>query len=244
MDRMIFLSMTGAKALMQRQDALAHNLANASTDGFRADLTAFRSVPVRQDGTATTRVANLEATAGFDAASGPMRQTGRPLDVAVRGQGWFVVQASDGSEGYTRAGSFEVAADGTLMTPRGLPVLGDGGPIVLPPNATPLVGSDGTITATVAGQAPVQVGRLRLVDPPLQDMRKSADGLFRMADGAPAPDAPEARVAAGVLEGSNVNVVESMIGMIALSRQFEIQMRLMKTAESNDQRATQLLSLR
>ena len=153
MDRMIYLSMTGAKALMQRQEALAHNLANAETTGFRADLMAFRAVPARQDGTATTRVYAMEASAGFDPQAGPIRQTGRQLDLAVAGQGWIAVQGADGEEAYTRDGGLELSADGTLMTRRGQTVVGDGGPLVIPQNAEVLIGSDGTVTAKVGNQA-------------------------------------------------------------------------------------------
>lgn len=244
MDKLVYLSMAGAKALLDRQDTLSHNLANAATDGFRADLAAARAVPARAGDTATTRVYALEATAGFDPQSGPIRQTGRTLDVAVRGDGWFAVQTGDGGEAYTRAGSFELSADGTLTTRSGLPVLGDGGPIVLPPNSTPSIGVDGTVSARTGNQAPVAVGKLKLVNPPPESLAKGGDGLLRPADGNPLPDDPAVRVVEGALEGSNVNVVESMVGMIALSRQFEIQMRLLRTAEGNDQRALQLLALR
>jgi flagellar basal-body rod protein FlgF len=244
MDRMIYLSMSGAKALTQRQDALAHNLANAETAGFRADLMAFRAVPARQDGTATTRVWSLEASAGFDAQSGPLRQTGRALDVAVRGEGWFAVQTADGEEAYTRDGAFELSADGTLQTRNGLAVLGDGGPLTIPPNAEVSIGADGTVSAKMANQPPFEVGRLKLVNPPAASLRKGTDGLVRGADGEPASSDEAVRLAEGALEGSNVNVVESMIGMIALARQFEMQMRLLQTAETNEQKAAQLLSLK
>ena len=126
MDRMIYLSMTGAKALMERQDALSHNLANASTDGFRADLMTARAVPIREEGTATTRVLNVETSTGFDGKSGPIRQTGNPLDLAIRDNGWFAVQAADGSEAYTRDGGLVVDEQGNLRTRRGQTVLGDG----------------------------------------------------------------------------------------------------------------------
>lgn len=244
MDRMIYLSMSGAKALMQRQDALAHNLANASTDGFRADLMAFRAVPGRQDGTATTRVWALEASAGFDPQSGPIRETGRALDVAVRGEGWFAVQPADGGEAYTREGSLEIGADGTLQTHRGQLVLGDGGPLTIPPNAEVAIGGDGTVSARLAGQPPFEVGRLKLVNPPPAALGKGADGLLRSADGEPAASDPAVRIVAGAVEGSNVNVVEAMVGMIALARQFELQTRLMQTAETNEQKAAQLLTLK
>lgn len=242
MDRMIYLSMTGAKALMQRQEALGHNLANAGTDGFRADLMAFRAVPGRQDGAATTRVWTVEANAGFDARSGSLRETGRPLDVAVRGSGWFTVQTADGEEAYTRDGAFEVGADGSLQTRRGQLVLGDGGPLSIPPNAEVAIGGDGTVSARLAGQPPFEVGRLKLVDPPVTQLRKGPDGLMRSTSPEPLASEESVRVASGTLEGSNVNVVEAMVGMIALSRQFEMQMRMLQTAEGNEQRAAQLLS--
>ena len=227
---------------MQRQDALSNNLANANTSGFRADLLAFRSVPVRADGTATTRVYNLEATAGFNTQSGALTQTGRSLDIAVNGEGWIAIQALDGNEAYTRAGALEVSADGLLQTRNGLPVLSDGGPITVPANAEILMGIDGTVSAKVAGQAPSTVGRIKLVNPPPAELRKGNDGLVRSASGDPAPADETVRMSSGVLESSNVNVVESMVGMIALSRQFEMQMRLLQNAEQNAQRAAQLLT--
>lgn len=241
MDRMIYLAMSGARAMEERQNVLSHNLANAATDGFRADLAAFRAVPVRQEGSATTRVFALEATAGFDHASGPMRQTGRSLDAAIRGSGWFVVQSTLGDEAMTREGAFEVDADGTLVTHRGMPVLGDGGPITIPEGAEVLIGADGTISTRVGNDLPVPAGRLRLVNPAAESLVKGEDGLVRTRDGQPAPEDPQVSVADGVLEGSNVNVVEAMVGMIALARQFEMQMQLMRNAETNDQRAAQLL---
>lgn len=244
MDRMIYLSMTGAKALMQRQDGLAQNLANAGTDGFRADLTAFRAVPVRQEGAATTRVFSLEASAGFDPTPGAIRQTGSPLDIAVRGDGWIAVQGAEGNEGYTRDGGLTVDAEGTLRTKRGQAVLGDGGPITVPANAQVSIGSDGTVSTKVGNQAPVPAGRIKLVNPPTDTLEKSADGLVRVKGGGEADADSTVRVADGAVEGSNVNVVEAMVGMIQVSRQFEMQMKLMQNAEQNEQRAAQLLALK
>ena len=241
MDRMIYLAMNGAKALTQRQDALANNLANANTTGFKADLMAFRAVPGREDGTATTRVYALEASAGFDAQSGPVSQTGRPLDVAIRGAGWFAVQTPDGGEAYTRNGGFTMGPDGTLQTAAGLQVLGDGGPLVIPQNADVTIGEDGSGNARTGNQPPVQLGRIRMVNPGPGELVKGADGLMRTTNGDPAADDPAVRLSSGSLEGSNVNVVESMVGMIALARQFEMQMRLLQNAENNEQRASQLL---
>ena len=241
MDRMIYTAMSGAKATMTRQDALANNLANASTSGFRADLSAFRAVQLQGEG-APTRVYALEATAGYDAAEGPVMQTGRPLDIAIRGPGWFAVQGLDGNEAYTRGGGLELSAEGTLQTRGGLAVLGDGGPIVVPPNSTVSIGSDGTVTAKQGNTPPTPVGRIKLVNPPPAELRKGADGLMRTAGGDPAPEDPAVRVADGALEGSNVNPVESMVGLIAVARQFEMQMKMLQTAESNEQRAAKLLA--
>jgi flagellar basal-body rod protein FlgF len=241
MDRVIYTAMSGAKATMARQDALANNLANASTTGFRADLSAFRAVPVRGDG-AATRVSSLEATAGFDAAEGPIQQTGRKLDAAIRGPGWFSVQGLDGNEAYTRAGSFQLSADGVLQTQSGLAVLGDGGPIAVPAGAEVTIGSDGSVSAKTGNQAPVNVGQLKLVNPPLAELRKGADGLMRTLEGDPAPADPAVRVVDGAVEGSNVNPVDSMVGLIAAARQFELQMKLLQSAETNEQRASRLLS--
>ncbi|MEZ5739194.1 MAG: flagellar basal-body rod protein FlgF [Burkholderiaceae bacterium] len=242
MDRLVYLAMSGAKALEQRQHALSNNLANASTDGFRADMAAFRAVPVRAENTATTRVYSLEATAGFDDSTGALRHTDNPLDVAVRGPGWFAVQGPDGNEYYTRNGAFVVGADGTLQTQAGLPVVGDGGPIAVPENARVHVGSDGVVSAAVGNQPPQPLGTLKLVNMASDALVKKGNGLVQMREGGPAPADPAVTVAQGYLESSNVNVVESMVGMIAVSRQFEMQMKMMQNAEANDARATTILS--
>lgn len=243
MDRMIYLSMSGAKALMERQNALSHNLANATTDGFRADLMTARAVPVRQQGTATTRVFNVETTSGFDANSGPIRQTGNPFDVAVRDRGWFVVQAPDGSEAYTRDGGWQLDAQGNLRTRRGDLVMGDGGPITIPTGAEVTIADDGMVVTKLGNQRPTPAGRLKLVDPDPAALQKGPDGLMHMRDGSDAPTSETVRVVQGAVEGSNVNVVEAMVGMIEVSRQFEMQMKLLQNAESNEQRASQLLSV-
>lgn len=239
MDRLIYLSMAGAKATMQRQDVLANNLANASTTGFRAELQAFRAVPVRGDG-ASTRVYALESTIGNDTRAGPLQQTGRGLDVAAQGNAWFAVQALDGTEAYTRNGSFQVDAQGQLVTTTGLPVLGDGGPITLPAGAAVEVAADGSISATVGNGRPQQAGRLKLVTPE-EPLLRGTDGLFRGADGDLGAD-PAARVQGGALEGSNVNAIETMVAMIAAARQFDQQMKMLQGAEQREQGAAKLLA--
>src|SRR5450755_486310 len=239
MDRLIYLSMAGAKATMQRQETLANNLANVSTTGFRAALAAFRAVPVQGSG-ASTRVYSLESTPGYDASPGPITATGRNLDFAMQGGAWLAVQALDGTEAYTRGGSLQVTAEGNLVTTAGLTVLGDGGPIQVPPDTQVSIGGDGTLSATAANGRSTSIGKLKLVTPEAP-LTRGTDGLFRGADGDLSADAT-ARVQDGALEGSNVSAVETMVGMIAAARQFEAQMKSLSTAESNDKAAQQLLS--
>lgn len=241
MDRMIYLSMTGAKANMERQDVLSHNLANASTNGFRAELQAYRAVPVRGDG-ASTRVYQLETSVGYDDAPGPVTVTGSPLDVAMQGNAWLTVQGLDGTEAYTRMGSLTTDSEGNLKTQSGLPVMGDGGPIVLPPDTIPSIAPDGTVSAkqTSSGIS-TPVGRLKLVTPESK-LTRGEDGLFRTADGSDLSADPNARVQDGALEGSNVSAVGTMVSMIAAARQFEAQMKMVQTAEKDEQSAQQLLS--
>jgi flagellar basal-body rod protein FlgF len=239
MDRMIYLSMSGAKATLQRQDTLAHNLANASTVGFRAELQAFRAVPVNGSG-ASTRVFALESTPGYDATPGPVQATGRPLDVAMKGNAWLAVQALDGTEAYTRAGALEISPEGVVSTAGGLQVLGDGGPISVPADNEVSIASDGTVSAKAPNGRTTTIGRLKLVTPegPLE---RGTDGLFRSADGDLPADAT-ARLQDGALEGSNVSPVETMISMITAARQFEAQMKMLQTAEADEKAASQLLS--
>lgn len=240
MDRLIYLSMSGAKATLQRQDVLANNLANASTNGFRAEMAAFRAVPVLGDG-ASTRAYALESTIGHDDRSGPVQTTGRELDVAMKGNAWLAVQGNDGTEAYTRAGALQVTAEGQLVTATGRAVLGDGGPITLPANARVEIADDGSISASVGSDRPQAVGRLKLVTPEAA-LARGDDGLFRAADGNDLAADPAARVLAGALEGSNVSPVETMVAMIAAARQFEQQMKSLQTAEQRDQAAARLLS--
>jgi flagellar basal-body rod protein FlgF len=227
MDRIIYTSMTGASAAAHRQAVLSNNLANVSTNGFRAEMSNFRSVPMQGDGS-TTRVFALEATSGHVETPGPVQRTGRPLDGMALGNAWFAVQGLDGTEAYTRNGAFTVTAEGQLVTHNGLTVLSDGG---------------GPITARVPGQVPQAIGRIKLATPTAEDpLQRGNDALFRTASGEPMPGDANARLASGALEGSNVNAVECMVGMIAAARQFEQQMRLLQTAEKDDQTASRLLS--
>ena len=240
MDRLIYLAMSGAKATMQRQETLANNLANVSTVGFRAELAAFRAVPVEGSG-ASTRVYSLESTPGYDATPGQVAATGRNLDVAMQGASWLAVQGLDGTEAYTRGGSLDINADGNLVTTSGLTVLGDGGPIQIPPDTQVGIAADGTVSATDTNGRSTSIGKLKLVTPEAP-LTRGIDGLFRAGDGELSAD-PLARVQDGALEGSNVSAVETMVAMIAAARQFEAQMKSLSTAEGNDKAASQLLSV-
>jgi flagellar basal-body rod protein FlgF len=238
MDRLIYTSMSGAKYLLERQATLSNNLANAGTTGFRADTVGLRAVPA-VSAQAGTRVFTVETTTGADFSQGPLSATGRTLDVAIQGQGWLAVQASDGSEAYTRDGALQVGPDGVLQLANGLQVQGTGGPISIPADAQSiLIGGDGTVTVKAASsQTPTSVGQLKLVNPPTSDLVKGSDGLFRTQTGDPAEADASVKAVDGTLEGSNVNVVEAMVGMIAASRQFEMQMKMLSTAEQNEQKA-------
>jgi flagellar basal-body rod protein FlgF len=240
MDRMIYLSMSGAKATMQRQDTLANNLANVSTPGFRAELQAFRAVPILGSG-ASTRAFALETTVGYDASAGPITSTGRNLDVAATGNTWLTVQALDGTEAYTRGGSLELTNDGTLTTRSGLPVLSDGGPLQVPANSVVSIGGDGTVSARGVDGRSTAIGKLKLVTPEAP-MTRGEDGLFRADTGDLTAD-DTARVQDGALEGSNVSPVQTMVAMISAARQFEAQMKMLQTAEANEKAAQQLLGL-
>jgi flagellar basal-body rod protein FlgF len=239
MDRMIYLSMSGAKAAMQRQDVLANNLANVSTVGFRAELAAFRAVPVEGSG-ASTRVYALESTVGANHQPGVVQSTGRNLDVAMKGNAWLAVQALDGTEAYTRAGALDVNPEGVLVTKSGLTVLGDGGPITVPANSEVSIAGDGTVSAKANGRS-TSVGRLKLVTPESPAaLTRGPDGLFRAESDLSADTS--ARLQDGALEGSNVSAVETMVAMIAAGRQFEQQMKLLQTAERQEQVASKLLA--
>ncbi|GAP65244.1 flagellar basal-body rod protein FlgF [Mizugakiibacter sediminis] len=242
MDRSLYVAMTGAAQTMRAQAEVAHNLANAGTAGFKAELSAFRSVPVLGDGE-RSRINAVAQGSGWDLGAGPQITTGRDLDVAVQGQGWIAVQAPDGSEGYTRAGGLQISADGLLTTAAGQPVLGDGGPISVPPYTQLSIGGDGTVSVVPQGQGPATlavIGRIKLVNPEPAQLVKGGDGLMHLAGGNAPADAG-VRLASGVIESSNVNPSEQLVRMIELARQFEMQVRGIRTADDNARVAAQLL---
>jgi flagellar basal-body rod protein FlgF len=245
MDRLIYTAASGAKHILEQQATTSNNLANVSTNGFRAQLDTFRAVPVQGEGL-PTRAFVVDNTVGADFSTGPMQATGRDLDVAVKGRGWIAVQNADGSESYTRNGSLQLSPNGILQTSNGKTIAGEGGPITIPPDVTVSIGGDGTVSTlstTATPAAPTVLGRIKLVNPNEADLVRGDDGLFRLKDGGSAQADPAVTVAGGALEGSNVSAVDAMVNMISLARSFETQMSLMKNAENNATKATQILAL-
>jgi flagellar basal-body rod protein FlgF len=245
MDEMIYLAMTGAKQTEYAQAINSNNLANVSTTGFRADLHSFSSVPIDGPGV-ETRINAVVESYGTDFSQGPIATTGRDLDVAVRGEGFIVVQAPDGTEAYTRAGDLRVEAGGLLSTGAGHLVLGNGGPVAIPPNSSLLIGGDGTISIQPIGQGPETlaiVDRIKLVNPDIALLQKGSDGLMRMVDDQVADPDASVSLISGALEQSNVNVAKTLVNMIELARQYEMQVNVIKTSKENADAAAQMMSL-
>lgn len=245
MDRMLYVAMTGAKQTMLAQTAISNNIANVNTTAFHQDFSAFRAMPVYGAGL-PTRVYAMAERPATDLTPGVIQSTGRDLDLAIDGSGWFAVQARDGSEAYTRAGDLHLGAGGLLTNGTGLPLLGNGGPIVIPPAEKIEIGVDGSISIRPVGQAAANlavVDRIRLVNPDVRQLVKGEDGLMRMKNGAALEPDASVSVAAGALESSNVNPIEALVQQITLGRQFDLQIKLMKTAEENDAATTQMMKL-
>ncbi len=243
MDKLIYVAMNGAAHVDRAQTLHSNNLANVGTTGFRADLEQARSVQVYGEGY-NGRVYALTERPGSDLQQGPLVQTGRDLDVAINGDGFFAVQGVDGKEAYSRAGNFTVDALGTLRDGAGRTVLGDGGPIALPPYDQLTIGADGSVTIQPEGQGPealVQIDRIKLVKPPHGSLLKGEDGLLHSNAGTKLPSSPDVSITSGALEGSNVNAVNEMASILTLARRFDLEVRLMKSAEQNDETASQLL---
>ncbi len=236
MDKMLYVSMSGASQNTLAMQAHANNLANVSTTGFKRDYEQARSMQVFGE-YFPARVYAMSERPGTDLTAGTLQETGRDMDVAVDGNGWIAVQSADGSEAYMRTASLQIDALGQLRTATGLPVLGNGGPIAVPPEQKVEIGVDGTISIRALGEAPnvmAEVDRIKLVNPDPKSMEKGTDGLLRVKDQpGPQPVAAEVRMVSGVLEASNVNAVEEMTSILSLSRQFELHVKMMRTAEDD-----------
>ncbi len=245
MDRLIYTAASGANHILHQQATVSNNLANVNTPGFRASIDAFRSVPIQGEGL-PTRTFVVDSTVAADFTPGIMQQTGRALDVALDGKGWIAVQDAEGNEAYTRNGSLQMSPNGVLQTRGGLTVLGDAGPLSIPPDTEVSIAKDGTLSTvptTNQKNEVITVGRLKLTNPPEEQMVRGEDGLFRMRDSNPAEADANVTLVGGSLEGSNVNTVEAMVSMISLARQFDTHMKLLQTANENDKSASTILNL-
>ncbi|PPD05313.1 MAG: flagellar basal-body rod protein FlgF [Methylobacter sp.] len=245
MDRSLYIAMSGAKQTLLAQTANANNLANANTTGFKADLEQFRSQPVFGAGF-PTRVYAQNENPGTNFTAGALQTTGRNLDVAVSGDGWLAVQSPSGAEAYTRAGDLRVSPEGLLQTGSGLQVIGQGGPIAVPPFEKLDIGKDGTISIIPLGNNAANVAvidRIKLVNPPLETLEKGADGLIHSKDAAPVAADANVNLVPGALEASNVNSIQAMVDMIELAKSFELQTKVMNTAKDNANASSELLKL-
>lgn len=246
MDRMVYLAMTGANQTMMAQAVNSNNLANISTSGFRADMHNFSERPVEGPGF-DTRINVVTEGTGWSNRPGPVVTTGRNLDVAINGEGWIAVQAPNGDEAYTRAGDLQLTSLGMLTTGAGHPVLGNGGPIAVPPNSSITIGTGGEISIIALGDTAANLTntgeQLKLVNPDPALLQKGQDGLMRYQDNQIAEPDETVRLINGSLEGSNVNAVGSMMNMIQLARHFELQVKVMETADQNSGAATRLMQL-
>jgi flagellar basal-body rod protein FlgF len=245
-DKLVYTAATGLRAHMAAQAAIANNMANASTTGFRADRVVFDRIMLSDGTTAiSARQPTSEEIRDADRSPGSVQQTGRPLDVAVEGRdAWLTVQAADGSEAYSRRGDLSVSASGTLQTGDGFLVMGQSGPITLPPYQSLTIAADGSISIVPQGDAdgtPQVIDRLKLASSKGSDTVKGLDNLMRVRGGGVLPDDLEAKVTSGALEGSNVNMTQALVDMIENQRSYEVQANLLKEARTMDESSAQLM---
>lgn len=245
MDRLIHTALTGLRSAMARQSVTANNVANASTVGFRAEMTAARTMWITGQGM-TPRPFNAGETSAADMRGGTVNQTGRDLDIALNADALLAVQAEDGSEAYTRRGDLQVSASGLVTTGDGRPVLGEAGPLTLPPADSVRIADDGVVWIVPTGgdpNTPQQVDRLKLVTPAGSQIQRGEDSLFRVANGGALPSDPAARVTPRSLESSNVQVSQALIDMIDASRAWDTQLNLVTSARDLDTAASELMRL-
>lgn len=245
MDKGLYVGMTGAIHTLRAQSATAQNLANANTVGYRAECYDSSPAEIGGDGL-HSRFQSVMKEHGWDRAGGPMLQTGNPLDIALRDDHWLAVQSPSGEEAYTKAGDLKVDSLGRVLTTAGHPVIGEAGPLTVPPSSTIRIGADGSVSVVAIGQgpeAPALVGRLKVVQALPEALERGADGLMRNVSGEPLPEAAGDVLVPGMLEGSNVSVAETMVNMIDLARQFELQTKVMSVADDNAQAATTLMRM-
>jgi len=245
MDRSLYIAMSGAKQTLLAQASNANNLANSQTTGFKSDLEQFRAMPVFGPGF-PTRVYAMAERPGTDLSMGSIHTTGNDLDVAIKGEGWFAVEGQDGQEAYTRAGDLRITPEGRLETGTGVAIYGNDGPISIPPAEKIDIGNDGTISIVPVGENATTlavIDRIKLVKPELSNLEKLNDGFMHTKDGSlPVADA-SVSIVQGALEGSNVNAVSALVEMIELARNFELQTKVMKSADDNSGISAKLMQM-
>lgn len=245
MDRLVYTAMSGLRSQMAAQSTIANNIANASTIGFRAERVSFDRLVLQGSGLETRQLA-AEEVQDFDRRAGTIVQTARPLDVAVTSASWIAVQAADGSEAYTRRGDLSVAASGVLETGDGFPVMGSGGPITVPPHQAIAIADDGTVSIVPAGGDPTQpqvIDKIKLASPEGSQTTKGLDNLLHVKGGGVLPEDLDARLQAGALEQSNVNLTQALVDMIENQRSYEVQASLLKEAKTMDESAASLMRM-
>lgn len=244
MDKLVYTALSGLKGQMNAQATIANNIANASTIGFRADRVNFERLLVKGDGH-DSRQPSVESVVDADRRAGAIQQTGRPLDVAITGDNWLAVQASDGSEAYTRRGDLRIAPSGVLETGDGFPVMGSGGPITVPPHDKIMIADDGSVSIVAPGADPAQpptiIDKLKLVSDEGSKTVKGLDNLLHVRGGGVLPDDLDARVQSGALEQSNVNLTQALVDMIENQRSYEVQANLLRDAKSMDEASASLM---
>jgi flagellar basal-body rod protein FlgF len=248
MDRLVYTALSGLKGQMSAQAAIANNIANASTTGYRADRVAFEQLMLQGGGGLASRAPTSEEVRDADRHAGAMQKTGRDLDIAVAGENdWIAVQSPDGEEAYTRRGDFRIADTGVLETGDGFPVMGSGGPITVPPADKVIIGEDGTLSivpqGATPGQEPQVVDKIKLVDTTGSQTVKGLDNLLRVKGGGVLPENMDARVVTGAIEGSNVNLTQALVDMIENQRSYEVQANLLKEAKQMDESSASLMRM-
>ena len=245
MDKSLYIAMNGAKQTLLAQTSNANNLANTQTVGFKSDFEQFRSMPVFGPGF-PTRVYAMTEKPGSDLSMGSVQITGNDLDVAIKGDGWITVADVEGQEAYTRSGDLKITLEGRLLTGNGLPVLGNDGPISIPPADKVDIGRDGTISIIPLGGNKASlavVDRIKLVKPALSHIEKHNDGLMHLKKGDKLEADASISLIQGSLEGSNVNAVSALVEMIELARNFELQTKVMKNADENSGVSAKLMQM-
>ncbi|MCH7629236.1 MULTISPECIES: flagellar basal body rod protein FlgF [Novosphingobium] len=245
MDRLIYTAYSGMSGSMVRQRVIASNMANAQTTGFRAEM--LNALPVTLKGPSLEARAMTEGEVrGASMKQGALVETGNPLDVALQGRTMLSVQAEDGSEAYTRRGDLSIDPTGVLVNGDGRPVVGDAGPVTVPPGSKVSIGPDGSVLVAdpaTPDQPPQQVARIKIASFEGSQIQKGLDGLFRVVGGGVLPADEDAKVNIGALEQSNVDPTAILVEMVEAQRLFDMRTKLISTAKEVDENSASLMRL-